>query len=290
MSKGGVVEGNALTSMPDSALESFKGAFKEREKSKPKISGARSISTKGGSFHIGEEDIGDFMELCIIDWVFSNTFYAGRWDPKATRGPSCAAIGRDDHDHLVPFSGEGFSPIHDSCGDCPKNEWGSDPQGGKGKHCKNAVRLVVAAADDVRTAQAEGQSAAQVDAYYMSVPVTSVQGLMKVISIIEGKLGEVCAAQTNAQNEALASGGHKLTFMPATTLFPSADDEYIGFLSELMEANYPMLMEAPRMEEEEEAAPKPNKSSRRPGLGKAAAKVGAKKTAAKKGGVRRRRG
>ena len=284
MPKGeAVVDALALTSMPDSALESFKGAFKEREKSKPKLSGARSISTRGGTFKIGEEDIGDFMELCIIDWVFSNTFYAGAWNSQVTRGPACAAIGRDDHDHLVPFSGEGFSPVHDACGDCPKNEWGSDPTGGKGKHCKNAVRMVVAAVDDVRTAQAEGKSAAQVDAYYMSVPVTSVQGLMKVISIIEGKLGEVCAAQTNVTNEALPSGGHKLTFMPAATTFPSADDEYIGFLNELMEANHPMLMEAPRMEEEDEKAPSPNKSSRRPG------KAASKKAAAKKGGVRRRR-
>ena len=289
MSKGeAVVDELALTSMPDSALESFKGAFKEREKSKPKLSGARSISTRGGSFHIGEEDIGDFMELCIIDWVFSNTYYEGRYDPSSKRGPACAAIGRDDHDHLIPFSGEGYSPVHDACGDCQKNEWGSDPQGGKGKHCKNAVRLVVAAVEDVRTAQADGRSAAQVDAYYMSVPVTSVQGLMKVISIIEGKLGEVCAAQTNVTNEALPSGGHKLTFMPASTLFPSADSEYIDFLNDLMESNLPMLMAPPRMEEEEEEVSKPNRSSRRPG-GKAAAKKGARKAAAKKGGVRRRR-
>jgi len=288
MAKGGeVVEENALTRMSDSALEGFRGAFKERERSRPKISGARSISTAGGSFKIGEEDLGQFIELCIIDWVFSNTFYEGRYDPKVKRGPACAAIGRDDHDHILPFHGEGFSPIHSACGDCPKNEWGSDPQGGRGKACKNAVRLVVAAVEDVREAQSAGHSAAQVSTYYLNVPVTSVQGLMKVISIIEGKLGEVCAAQTNVTNEALASGGHKLTFMPATTLFPTADDEYVGFLNDLMESNQSMLMAAPRMEEEEEKAPAPNRSSRRPG-GRVTGKGAAKKTAAKKGGVRRR--
>ena len=284
--RGEVLEENALTRMSESSLEGFRGAFKEREKSKPKLSGARTISTAGGSFKLGDEDLGNFMEMCIIDWVFSNTFYEGRYDPKVKRGPACAAIGRDDHDHILPFSGEGFDPIHNACGDCPKNEWGSDPQGGRGKACKNAVRLVVAAVEDVREAQGAGQSAAQVATYYLNVPVTSVSDLMKVISLIESKVGEVCAAQTNVTNEALASGGHKLTFMPATTMFPSDDPEYIQFLTDLMESNLSMLMAAPRMEEEEEKALTPNKSSRRPGARKGAGK----KAAAKKGGVRRRRG
>lgn len=286
---GGVMEENALTRMSDSALEGYKGAFRDRPKSTPKISGARTISTAGGTFKIGDEDVGDYMELCIIDWVYTNTYYAGRWDPNVKRGAACAAVGREDHDYLTPFRGTGYDPIHDACGDCPKNEWGSDPQGGRGKACKNAARLVVAPVLDVREAQTEGLSAAQVPTYYLNVPVTSVQPLMKVISLIEGKIGEVCAAQTNVTNESLASGGHKLTFMPATTLFPTADPEYINFINDLVESNDSMLMAAPRMEEESEEAPKPSKSSRRPG-GKAAAKKGAAKSAAKKGGVRRRRG
>ncbi len=293
MTKSEVVEENALMRMPDGALEGYKGAFREREKSKPRVSGARTISTKGGTFSIGDEDLGTYIELCIIDWVNTNTFYTGRWDPKVQRSPSCAAVGRDENDSLLPFGvgddgGEDFKPVHDACGDCPMNEWGSDPTGGKGKACKNAVRLVVAPIQDVRDAQSEGRSAAQVTAYYMNVPVTSVDGLMKVISIIEGKLGEVCAAQTNATIEAM-DGGHKVEFMPATTTFPSADPEFIDFLNDLMESNQSMLMAAPRMEEEEEQVSKPNKSSRRPGGRKAAGKVAGKKASAKKAGVRRRR-
>lgn len=277
------VEETSLTRMSDSALEGFRGAFKSREKAKPKLSGARSISTAGGSFKIGAEDVGDFLELCIVDWAYTNTFYAGRYDPNVKRGPACAAVGREDHDNLLPFSGDTYTPVHDACGDCPKNEWGSDPQGGRGKACKNAVRLVVAAVEDARMAQRDGLSAAQVSTYYLTVPVTSVQGLMKVIALIESKLGEVCAAQTNVTNEAQAAGGHKLTFMPASPLFPAATDEYVSFIEDLVEANSSMLLAAPRMEEEGDAAPSPTKSSRRPGGNK-------KKAAAKKGGVRRRRG
>lgn len=291
MTKSEVVEENALMRMPDGALEGYKGAFKEREKSKPRISGARTISTKGGTFSIGDEDLGTYIELCIIDWVNTNTFYTGRWDPKVQRSPSCAAVGRDENDSLLPFVGDEYKPVHDACGDCPMNEWGSDPTGGKGKACKNAARLVVAPIMDVREAQSQGRSAAQVTAYYMNVPVTSVDGLMKVISIIEGKLGEVCAAQTNATIVAM-EGGHSVEFMPATTTFPSADPEYIDFLNDLMESNLSMLLAAPRMEEEEEQVSKPNKSSRRPGgrkaAGKAAGKKATGKAAAKKSGVRRR--
>ena len=294
MTKGEVVEDSSLMRMPDSSLMGYKDAFKSREKSKPRISGARTISTKGGTFSIGDEDLGPYIELCIIDWVNTNTFYTGRWDPKVQRSPSCAAVGRDENDSLLPFGThdgdmEGFKPVHDACGDCPMNEWGSDPTGGKGKACKNAVRLVVAPVADVRDAQSWGRSAAQVTAYYMNVPVTSVDGLMKVIHIIEDKLVEVCAAQTNA-TITLMDGGHSVEFMPATTLFPTADPEFLSFIEDLIEANQTMLLSAPRMEEEEEQAPKPNKSSRRPGGAKAAAKKGGRKAAAKKGGVRRRRG
>jgi len=297
MTKGEVVEDSSLMRMPDSSLMGYKDAFKSREKSKPRISGARTISTKGGTFSIGDEDLGPYIELCIIDWVNTNTFYTGRWDPKVQRSPSCAAVGRDENDSLLPFSGDDYSPVHDACGDCPMNEWGSDPTGGKGKACKNAVRLVVAPVADVRDAQSEGRSAAQVTAYYMNVPVTSVDGLMKVIHIIEDKLVEVCAAQTNATIVAM-EGGHSVEFMPATTLFPAADPEFLSFIEDLIEANQTMLLSAPRMEEEEDVAPTPNKSSRRPGGAKGAAKKGGRKAAAKKGGrkaaakkdgVRRRR-
>ena len=30
-----------------------------------------------------------------------------------------------------------------ACADCPHNQWGTDPKGGKGKACKNMVRVYV---------------------------------------------------------------------------------------------------------------------------------------------------
>lgn len=34
-------------------------------------------------------------------------------------------------------------PAGQSCKDCPYNQWGSDPKGGKGKHCKDIYRVYV---------------------------------------------------------------------------------------------------------------------------------------------------
>lgn len=53
--------------------------------------------------------------------------------------PDCSSV-----DGKVGAGSEALGiPAGQACATCPYNKWGSDPRGGRGKHCKNMVRLAV---------------------------------------------------------------------------------------------------------------------------------------------------
>lgn len=100
------------------------------------------ISTKGKVFTLPDGSSSDGpMDAVILDWVTANTYFEGIYNPKDIKPPACFAIGREVN-ALVP-SDRSPSKQSDACKGCPMNEWGSDPQGGKGKACKNTRRLLV---------------------------------------------------------------------------------------------------------------------------------------------------
>jgi len=106
------------------------------------------ISTKGKVFTLPNGSASDGPLICVVlDWVTANTYFEGIYNPKDVKPPACFAVAREPA-KAVPSDGSPKKQ-HDRCvGDqdhkgCPKNEWGSDPQGGKGKACKNTRRLLV---------------------------------------------------------------------------------------------------------------------------------------------------
>lgn len=105
------------------------------------------LSTKGGvlSFE-GEAMPGNQACVIVIDSIWENTFYEGKYDPDLAASPLCYALGRagEDmapHPSMAQFP-EYFAPQHEQCQGCPKNEWGSADTG-KGKACQNRRRLVL---------------------------------------------------------------------------------------------------------------------------------------------------
>jgi hypothetical protein len=104
------------------------------------------ISTKGKVFTLpdGSADNGP-LSCVILDWVSANTYFEGIYNPKDIQPPACFAIGRIVTE-LEP-SDKVPKKQNDTCAGCEQNEWASDPQGGKGKACKNTRRLLVAPVD-----------------------------------------------------------------------------------------------------------------------------------------------
>ncbi len=110
------------------------------------------ISTKGKAFNLPNGSSSDGPLTCVIlDWVTANTYFEGIYNPKDIKPPVCFAISAEPA-KAVPSD---KAPKQQSklCADCPKNEWGSDPQGGKGKACKNTRRLLIVPTDATEKTQ-----------------------------------------------------------------------------------------------------------------------------------------
>ena len=104
------------------------------------------ISTKGKVFTLPNGASSDGPLTCVIlDWVTANSYFEGIYNPKDPQPPVCFATAREV-DSIAP-SKNSPQPQAKTCKDCPKNEWGSDPQGGKGKACKNTRKLLLVPVD-----------------------------------------------------------------------------------------------------------------------------------------------
>ena len=98
-------------------------------------------------------------------------WYPDKWKANEVKPPGCFALGIPEggeepvmnaHDVVIDSPG----PV---CKDCPKFEWASDPEGGRGKACKERRRLAVIPAptnlEDITNS----------DMAVMSIPVLSVK-------------------------------------------------------------------------------------------------------------------
>lgn len=101
------------------------------------------ISTKGKIFTLpdGTSHPGP-MNAIILDWRNLRNYYTGVYNPNKPQPPVCFAVGKIV-DELKPAANSS-KPQHETCEGCPFDEWGSAAQG-RGKACKNSVRLAVVA-------------------------------------------------------------------------------------------------------------------------------------------------
>jgi len=101
------------------------------------------IGTKAKVFTLPDGSASDGPLTCVVlDWCTANTYFEGLYNPKDIKPPACFALAAEPA-LAKPSDGSPKKQSKD-CASCPKNEWGSDPQGGKGKACKNTRRLLVA--------------------------------------------------------------------------------------------------------------------------------------------------
>ena len=105
------------------------------------------MSLKSGVMAIGGEAVpGNEMDCIIVAAVSENCFYDTRYDPDTKTNPACYAIGEGRAEDLVPYA-DSEKKQAEACASCPNFEWGSDPNGGRGKACKERRRLALIPAD-----------------------------------------------------------------------------------------------------------------------------------------------
>lgn len=129
--------------------------------------------------YAGQPLAGNKMEAIVLCASFRNVWYAGRYDPNNVVSPSCFALGMSD-EGLVPHANV-LKPAHTACAGCPKGEWGSDPNGGRGKACKQTRRLILLPG----SAMDQGPEAlASAELAVLDLPVTSVKHYSSFVNVL----------------------------------------------------------------------------------------------------------
>lgn len=73
----------------------------------------------------------------------SKTWYENGWDENSTNPPDCSSANGVVPDNGVPKKQSA------TCATCPRNQWGTAPNGGKGKACGDHRRIAIVPADDI---------------------------------------------------------------------------------------------------------------------------------------------
>jgi hypothetical protein len=137
------------------------------------------MSTKMGRLsYRGNPVPGDRIDVVVIAAPVERLYYASKYDPEAVSGPACFAIAVN-----APGMGPAAtapSPQHANCAECPHNQWGSSPTGGKGKACRETRRLIMLPADSIESADKVATS----EVAALRPPVTSVKNYSTYIQTV----------------------------------------------------------------------------------------------------------
>jgi len=140
------------------------------------------MSLKSGVMSISDTPVpGNEMDCIVVAAISENTWYKDRYDPNVRSNPACYALGEGKAENLVPYK-ESEDVQATSCGVCEKFEWGSDPNGGRGKACKERRRLALIPAD--------GAS----EMVILSIPPTSLKAWSNHVSRVVALTGMSTAA------------------------------------------------------------------------------------------------
>jgi len=171
----------------ESELEKLASAGMVAERS---TAGTVFLSTKGGALSYRDNPIaGNSLDVVILSSPVERLYYTARYDPANPAGPVCFALGAN-LTGLKPNSAS-TEKQSEMCMNCPKDQWGSATNGGKGKACAEKRRLLVMTADSIDSVEAVnlGEVAA------LRTPVTSVRGfatyLQKIASATKRPLSAV---------------------------------------------------------------------------------------------------
>lgn len=101
------------------------------------------ISTKDKKFNMPDGTVHQGpLSVVILDHRNLNRYYIKAYDPQNLVSPDCFALAKNFGDLSPKNHDEITKPQSDDCASCPYNQYGSAPNG-KGKACRNMVRLAV---------------------------------------------------------------------------------------------------------------------------------------------------
>lgn len=223
------------------------GSWKERLAADAKAAAAKErpsvskISLRAGQLKYGDTPVkGNVLPCIVLLAAHRNTYYTSAFDPNNLANPACFAVSVDGeqmeaHENVPNENVPDFDARQvRSCQGCPKNEWGSDPKGGRGKACKEGRRLIILPADAADSAE----SARAAEMAIIDIPVTSGKNYSNFVNGLAAAAGvPPWAAVTNVSTQPDAKTQFKVTFTPTSVI----EDEAV------LEALHVRMAEAERI-------------------------------------------
>jgi hypothetical protein len=151
--------------------------YADEEAAEEQMFGGKFVGTRAGVLVLDKVPCANNkLDVIVVASTIEHAYYEGKFDPNNIKAPVCFAFGKDE-DALVPHV-KSVKPQATSCATCPKNDWGSDPEGGRGKACKTQRRLGLIAADSVNAPD----KIMEAEEVYIRVPVMSVKNWAKYVN------------------------------------------------------------------------------------------------------------
>jgi len=164
--------------LPADLQEEF-SAYLVKDLASARAAGWSFIGTRGAKFRMGQEELGEELQVVVLGAMRENVYYEGKFDQDNPTGPVCFALDTAYDEATMAPPAELKTKQHPTCVGCEQNAWGSSDVG-RGKACKNTVRLVLLNWCDGDLAQLEKSEGAR-----LRVPVTSVKDWSSYVAKID---------------------------------------------------------------------------------------------------------
>jgi hypothetical protein len=167
--------------------------------------GGKFFSFRAGQLTYDDQALpGNQVAVVILADIMENSWYDGPFVADSPASPKCFAFGHDESEMAPPENPidtvEYFERQSLECPTCPRNEWGS-AEVGKGKSCKNVMRLCVIPAGLYKPT-GKGRNVSfeyeafddeahfsKAEAAFMKLPVMSVKNYAKYVKQVAADLG-----------------------------------------------------------------------------------------------------
>lgn len=154
------------------------------------LGGGQFFSIRAGTLSVNGSPIpNNEMAVVVLDHVLLNAHYGAEYDSENPMPPVCYAFGRDAAT-MAPHEAA-TKKASAQCKGCPNNEFGTAEKG-KGKACKNTIRLACIPAGTMSNGRfeafddPEAFSSAQVA--YLGLPPTSIGAWGAYVKSLAGAL------------------------------------------------------------------------------------------------------
>lgn len=214
-------------------------------------SGWPFIGTRSGVFRLQNEVYDSPIRAIILGAVNENTYYEGDFDPDSPNAPDCFAIGKvgaGDAELAPPADLE--TRQADKCAGCPMNEFGTAARG-RGKACKNALRIALLPADDLAP-----ERLADVEGARLRIPPTSIKNFGKLRDVlVKGYKLPLFGAVVAIHIKPHDKKQFEITFEPVAAIRDDAQLE--ALIGRMDEATRELESLPPRKSAEDEAPAQP---------------------------------